>query len=66
MEYHYSNIISTINLYDDTTDCPLLPGHVRGDLHAVYLISPPKVRALLYCMDQPWCMQCVDSMLIII
>ena len=27
-------------------DCPLLPGHVRGDLHAVYLISPPKVRSL--------------------
>ena len=25
-------------------DCPLLSGHVRGDLHAVYLICPPKVR----------------------
>ena len=24
-------------------DCPLMAGHVRGDLHAVYLISPPKL-----------------------
>jgi hypothetical protein len=24
-------------------DCPLVAGHVRADLHAVYLISPPKL-----------------------
>jgi hypothetical protein len=27
-------------------DCPLLPGHVRADLHAVYTISPPRVRRI--------------------
>jgi hypothetical protein len=26
-------------------DCPLLVGHIRADLHAVYTISPPKVRS---------------------
>ena len=23
-------------------DCPLVPGHVRGEFHGAYLISPPK------------------------
>ena len=28
-------------------DCPLVPGYVRGLLHGVYLISPPKAIYLI-------------------
>eukprot|EP01038_Epipyxis_sp_PR26KG_P016207 gene16207-22043_t len=33
---------------DSTThnDCPLVTGYVRGDLHAAYLITPPKSRPM--------------------
>jgi hypothetical protein len=35
---------SYVVCYDSTYhhDCPLIPNHVRADLHAAYLISPPK------------------------
>mmetsp|Transcript_20104 Transcript_20104/g.19407 ORF Transcript_20104/g.19407 Transcript_20104/m.19407 type:complete len:727 (+) Transcript_20104:190-2370(+) len=37
-------------------DCPLVPGHVRGDLHAVYLISSPKIGPLVDEDDQAGCL----------
>jgi nitrate reductase NapE component len=37
-------------------DCPLKPGHVRGDLHAVYLISSPKIGPLADDDDQAGCL----------